>query len=275
MTKKEKCSASQKGRIVIHLGDDEKRVFISEINHYLSLGWQRGISDRHRKSFSESFKGREPWNKNTNLPEHVKQKISNKLKNHVPWNAGLTKETDERVLMNTTNSTKTKIEKYGSAFHNNNMNEEHKMKISRAKMGVKLGHVEPNKLKAKQEKEYLTKKKNNSFNSSNVEEDFYRALNEEYKSKTIYRNYKCDRYPFYCDFYIKEDDLFIELNAHWTHGGRPFDPNDSSCQEQLKQWQEKSKTSLFYKNAIETWTVRDVQKREIAKKNNLNYKTIY
>ena len=26
--------------------------------------------------------------------------------------------------------------------------------------------------------------------------------------------------------YIKEDDLFIELNNHWTHGGHPFDPNN-------------------------------------------------
>lgn len=96
------------------------------------------------------------------------------------------------------------------------------------------------------------------------------------ENKTIYRNYKDrDRYPFYCDFYIVEDDLFIELNAHWTHGGKPFDENDEECIKQLQEWREKAKTSKFYENAIETWTVRDVKKLETAKKNRINYKTIY
>ena len=99
---------------------------------------------------------------------------------------------------------------------------------------------------------------------------------KENRTKTIYRNYKdSERYPFYCDFYIKEDDLFIELNAHWTHGGKPYDPNDEECQNQLIEWQEKAKTSQFYKNAIETWTVRDVKKLQCAQKNKLNYKVIY
>jgi hypothetical protein len=35
------------------------------------------------------------------------QKLSNSLKGKIPWNKGLTKETDDRVLKNVTNSTKT------------------------------------------------------------------------------------------------------------------------------------------------------------------------
>lgn len=135
--------------------------------------------------------------------------------------------------------------------------------------------MSPEKLQIKLSKEYLTKKLNSSFNSSKPEEDFYLELKELNKHKTIYRRYKEERYPFYCDFYIKEDDLFIELNLHWTHGGRPYDPNDAKCQRQLQLWQEKAKTSKFYQQAIETWTIRDVKKLETAKKNNLNYKTIY
>ena len=92
------------------------------------------------------------------------------------------------------------------------------------------------------------------------------------KEKFIYKE---DRYPFYCDFYIVEDDLFIELNTHWTHGGKPYDPDDKECQEQLATWEEKAKTSQFYANAIKTWTERDVEKRRVAKENNLNYKVIY
>lgn len=100
-------------------------------------------------------------------------------------------------------------------------------------------------------------------------------LLRENVNKTIYRQYKCDRYPFYCDFYIVEDDLFIELNAHWSHGGKPFDANDPECIDKLELWKEKAKTSKFYEVAIETWTIRDVQKQMIAKQNNLNYKVIY
>ena len=70
-------------------------------------------------------------------------------------------------------------------------------------------------------------------------------------------------------------DLFIELNAHWTHGGKPFDPNDEECINKLKEWEEKAKTSEYFRVAIETWTVRDVEKQRIAKENGLNYKVIY
>ena len=37
----------------------------------------------------------------------------------------------------------------------------------------------------------------------------------------------------------------------------------------------KSKNSGYYQNAINTWTIRDVNKRNIAKQNNLNYLEIF
>lgn len=157
------------------------------------------------------------------------------------------------------------------------MSEEHKRKIGQSNSKSLLGYKMPkDKLLIKTTKQYLTRKKNNTFNSSSSEELLYEQLLKENEHKTIYRNYKDEkRYPFYCDFYIKEEDLFIELNAHWTHGGKPYDPDDKECQEQLARWQEKAKTSKFYENAINTWTVRDVNKRKCAEKNNLNYKVIY
>lgn len=95
------------------------------------------------------------------------------------------------------------------------------------------------------------------------------------KDNVLYQYKDKERYPFYCDFYIKSEDLFIELNAHWTHGGKPYNPDDKECQEQLQTWQEKAKTSQFYANAITTWTIRDVNKLKCAKDNKLNYKVIY
>jgi len=74
-----------------------------------------------------------------------------------------------------------------------------------------------------------------------------------------------------CDFYIPSKDLFIELQLSWTHGSKPFVENNIDCQNQLNIWRQKSLTSDYYKNAIETWTIRDVKKRNIAKQNKLNY----
>ncbi len=102
----------------------------------------------------------------------------------------------------------------------------------------------------------------------------YKQLLEQYNGKVI-RRYKDKRYPFYCDFYIPSEDLFIELNAHWTHGGKPYNPDDEECQKQLILWKEKAKQSQFYENAIKTWTERDVKKQKVAKDNKLNYKVIY
>lgn len=115
-------------------------------------------------------------------------------------------------------------------------------------------------------KQYNTKKKNNSFAVSSEEELIYEKLSKKF-SKVI-RQHKSELYPFACDFYIPELDLYIEYQGTWTHGGEPF----YGTEEQLKRvelWE--SKDTAFYRGAIETWTVRDPSKREIAKQNNLNW----
>lgn len=118
---------------------------------------------------------------------------------------------------------------------------------------------------------YKTKKENNSFNTSSIEKQFEEYLKENninYKTQ-----YKSKLYPFSCDFYFPDSDLYLEINAHWTHGGHPFDSTNKDDLLLLEQW--KSKNTEFYNNAIQTWTVRDVQKRECAKKNNLNYFEVF
>lgn len=96
----------------------------------------------------------------------------------------------------------------------------------------------------------------NNFNSNNI--------------NYVYQ-YSDDRYPYNCDFYLPDVDMFIEVNAHWTHGSHIFNINDENDINILKLWQEKAKTSNFYKNAIKTWTIRDIQKVHTANKNKLNY----
>ena len=53
-------------------------------------------------------------------------------------------------------------------------------------------------------------------------------LKERYPD--VITQYKDDRYPFACDFYIPSLDLFIECNYHWTHGGKPYEGTEDDKQ---------------------------------------------
>lgn len=264
MDKREKCSVTQKGRIVIHLGDAEKRIFPQELSDFQLLGWEVGASPSHRKNNGIARLGVAPPNKGKTPSEETRAKISESLRGHTPWNKGL-------KLPPLSDTTKQKL---SSIRKGKKKSEEWKAKIGDSNRGQKRTLSEES-LKSWRDKTYLTKKLNHSFNKSSVEESFYDKLLSENVGKTIYRQYRDERYPYNCDFYILEDDLFIELNKHWTHGGRHYDPNDRECREQLALWQEKAKTSQFYANAIITWTVRDTEKQKCAKESNLNYKVIY
>lgn len=118
-------------------------------------------------------------------------------------------------------------------------------------------------------KRYLTHKKNKTFTISKKEEQVYSLLKEVFPN--IIRQYRSEKYPFNCDFYIPSEDIYIEFNGTWTHGKHPFDINNKNDIDFLNLWKEKSCFSKFYQNAIETWTKRDVLKRETAKNNNVNF----
>ena len=124
-------------------------------------------------------------------------------------------------------------------------------------------------------KTYETKKKNNSFNTSVGESVIYNYLCTIFDKSDIFREYSNDRYPFHCDFYIKSRDLFIELNLHWSHGGHLFNKDNKDDLQKLAKWEEKAQDSDYYKNAIKTWTIRDVNKHDCAVSNKLNYLAIY
>lgn len=116
-----------------------------------------------------------------------------------------------------------------------------------------------------QEKRNNTLKENGTFNSSQPEKDTFEILKSKFPDTLV--QYRDERYPFNCDFYIPNLDLFIECQYSWTHGGHPY--NKENDKEKLELWE--SKNTQYYKNAINTWTVRDVKKRETAKQNNINY----
>lgn len=119
-----------------------------------------------------------------------------------------------------------------------------------------------------------TKRKNHTFNTSSIEEFLYKELLKKFEVNDVIRQYNDkEKYPYNCDFYIPSIDTFIELQGHWTHGEHPYNPDSIEDQEKVKEW--KSKHTKYYDNAIRTWTVSDVKKREIAKKNKLRYIEIF
>lgn len=174
---------------------------------------------------------------------------------------------------NTEKQKQTMIEKYGvdhnwkvPEIHNHCWDDytlEKRKQTSLEKYGVEHPHLSP----IVQEKINATKRKNHTFNTSKAEIESYNLLKEKFHD-VIYQYKDLERYPFVCDFYIPSIDTFIECNYHWTHGGKPYEGTIED-EELLNTW--KSSNSQYYINAIGTWTVRDVNKRNKAQENNLNW----
>lgn len=110
---------------------------------------------------------------------------------------------------------------------------------------------------------------------SKLENNFLNYLKLKYESDDIITQYKSKEYPYYCDFYIKSINLYIEIQGHWTHNDHPFDINNLNDQQIMNIWRTKSLSDNYYKNALNTWTIKDVEKRNTAIQNNLNYLEIF
>ncbi len=128
------------------------------------------------------------------------------------------------------------------------------------------------------QKQYETKRINNTFNKSNKEDELFAILQSSLN--VLIERQKRDpvRFPFNCDFYFPNYDLFVDFHGTWLHGGEKFDKNNKDHIEKIKLWQnkasKKNKKSLW-DNAIYTWTDLDIRKYNYAEKYNLNYMTFY
>ena len=118
-------------------------------------------------------------------------------------------------------------------------------------------------------KRHDTHKTNSSFNDSKPERVAFGLLRRKYND--LIWHYSSEKYPYVCDFYSPSEDVYIEFNGNWTHGGHYFNQEDHDDQKTLEIWMEKAKTAKYYSNAIYTWTELDRRKKDIAEKNKLNY----
>lgn len=154
--------------------------------------------------------------------------------------------------------------KYGVPFYS--MTEEYKSAVRNTNMEQYGVPVYTQSQEYKQ-KSYETKKKNGTLGKSKEEDLVFDLLKEKYSD--VKRHYKSEVYPFACDFYIPDINVYIEYQAFWTHGKEPFDETSPKHLQIIEDW--KKRNTTFYNDAIKTWTERDTQKRNIAKENNLNY----
>lgn len=180
---------------------------------------------------------------------------------------------NNHTVEDTANKFEIPIHRFYKILAEFNINKEEHIKFINS--NSRLAGKTSEELQAALNKGFITKRENKSFSTSKLEENYYKYLLTIYNKTDIIRQYKDERYPFNCDFYIKSEDLFIECNYHWSHGSTAFNPNDAECIKRLKVWEEKAKTSKYYQSAIDVWTRRDPLKIKCAKENQLNYKVLY
>lgn len=215
--------------------------------------WNKGLTKNTHPSLltvsqkvSASRLGKSSWNKGIPASEEQKQKQSAVMKGRVPWNKGLTKETNASILA--------------------------------ASNKLKGHQCFVTDWEAAKQKEYETKKRNHSFNSSKVEKDLISKLIDEYGEENVKHPYRDSRYPFNCDAYVVPLDLFIEVQGTVEHNGRPYDSSNQQDVEEadyIRRKAEQLGPDSRYWNIYKWWTEIDPRKLETLRKNNLNFKLIY
>lgn len=115
-----------------------------------------------------------------------------------------------------------------------------------------------------------SKRAHHTYNTSKIEDQIYKFLCKHFGKDDVVRQYRNEEvYPFACDFYIKSRDLYIEVNGTWTHNDCWYDPQNSAHVAEAKAYLNKG--TSYYQRTYDTWTKKDPEKREYARKNNLNY----
>lgn len=220
--------------------------------------------------------------------EHTKQTV---LEKYGVDNPGKSDEIKQKIR-------ETNIERYGCEFPQQNEQIKKKMKDSyyeKYLSGTPEANENWKNVLKKKEKTYIEKygsvknyyqitydkitqslQKNKNNGMTKPEYQTYEYLLTLFDKNDIQFNVNVDeRYPFHVDFYIYSIDLFIEINAFWTHGKHLFNENNEDDIQILNSWKQKAETSKQYKSAINVWTVMDPLKYKTAKDNNLNYLPIW
>lgn len=173
-------------------------------------------------------------------------------------------------------SKETKLRLYGSINNSKqagltkkNWTKEQKEHFIKAVQNTKLKHFnDPNYNNTIQATR--TKKENGTLGASisKFEQKWITYLKTTYPQYTILTQYGEDpRYPYNCDCYIKDLDLFIEFQGSYYHNWRPF--NDSV--EHIEEYNSLMSKGQQKKRIAQRWRYLDTEKRNCALQNHLNY----
>lgn len=197
-------------------------------------------TDRIFRAFLEHYKIKKPGNlvkklsDNTKLLRYGNQNYNNRekycqtcLKKFVTTSALANKEIHKKTI-------DTQRKKYGGTGFENRDAQSRQCLAKKANKALwDKYHADENFAKEYQNSQYETKRKNKTFNTSKKETELYNILCSKFGKEDVMCQYSDNRYPYRCDFYIKSKDLFIELNAHWTHGDHPFDISNNDDLKKL------------------------------------------
>lgn len=112
--------------------------------------------------------------------------------------------------------------------------------------------------------------------SNYYQDNFYSLIKSIFKNSKIIKEFKSDKYPWFCDFYIENLDLYIEYNFHWSHGPHPFDAQNEKDIKLFNVYSKRLKAGKSsYTQVIKTWCIDDVKKLNAAIENKLSYVVVY
>lgn len=145
-------------------------------------------------------------------------------------------------------------------------------------MTERYGAANSTQVPAIRDKIFASRKSNGTLNTSKPEDALYAMLVERFGKDDVARNFFDKRYPWHVDFYIKSLDLFIELNGDKCHNTHWYDEDSVSDRQTVEAWIEnmvrleaETGKQSRYRKYIETWTIKDVSKRNTAAENRLHY----
>ena len=226
-------------------------------------GWteeaQKKIKETNNRKYGVDFY--------TQTTEHKQKTKETCLKKYgTEWTGSQVPEIFEKIK-------KVNLKKYGTEYYVTTKECREKSKNTLLK---RYGVLYPTQCEKFKLKGYETKKLNGTFGKSKEEDKMFNLLQEKFGE--VKRQYASKEYPFICDFYILEKDLYIEYQGFWNHGKigtkclGPYDQNNPEHQRLVAKWQQQlNEGHEAYRKAINVWTVTDPLKRQTAKDNGLNW----
>lgn len=123
-------------------------------------------------------------------------------------------------------------------------------------------------------KVWQTCKEHMSYATSKEEDNIYNWLLE--LGYNVERSYKSEEYPFNCDFYLKDFNVYIEYNGSQFHHGYAY-LGTKEDNEEYERLLLKASDNLKsqYNGIIDTWYFMDPNKRNCALSNNVNLLELY